>query len=199
MRKEEEESKSSIETARKKEKDNTGLSWTACYDDGCLVHMGDKDAEGWYPKQPRKQTPTAPHTDLPQGKRNHWGCQIPTHQPGKNLKTPSARRMVKTSKKSQNEWLSDSKLSVPDITESLQAELTKLIKEQWEQKEALKESQVVIEQLKSDLNKEQFEVARQQGLMTFAQETARGVILKNLEFDQKLSEIHKVSKTPEQV
>ena len=44
--KEEEEWKTSIEAARKKEKDHTGKSWTACYDDECLGHMSDKDAEG---------------------------------------------------------------------------------------------------------------------------------------------------------
>ena len=94
------------------------------------------------------------------------------------------------SKKPQNEWLSDSDSTVPDTTESLQTEVTKLIKEQWELKEELKEQQVVIEQLKRDLNKERFEVARQRGLTTIAQQTARGAILKNLEFHKKLSEIH---------
>ena len=52
MSKEEEEWKASIEAARKKEKDHAGKSWTACYDDKCLVHMSDKDAEGWFPKRP---------------------------------------------------------------------------------------------------------------------------------------------------
>ena len=45
VRKEEEEWKASIETARKKDKGHAGKSWTACYDDVCLVHMSDKDAE----------------------------------------------------------------------------------------------------------------------------------------------------------
>ena len=45
VRKEEEEWKASIEAARKKEKDQAGKSMTACYDDECLVHMSDKDAE----------------------------------------------------------------------------------------------------------------------------------------------------------
>ena len=199
LRKEEEEWKTSIEAARKKEKDYAGKSWIACYDDECLVHMSDKDAEGWFPKQPRKQPPTAPHADLPREKCNRWGCQIPAHQPGKSSRTNSASKWGKRSRKSQNEWLSDSDSTVPDTTKSLQTKLTKLIKEQWELKEELKEQQVVIEQLKRDLNKERFEVARQRGLTTIAQQTVRGAILKNLEFHKKLSEIHKASKTPEQV
>ena len=88
---------------------------------------------------------------------------------------------------------------VPDATESLQTELTKLIKEEWELKEELKEQQVVIEKLRRDLNRDRFEVARQRGLTTIAQQNARGAILKNLEFHKKLWEIHEASKTPEQV
>ena len=99
----------------------------------------------------------------------------------------------------QNEWLSDSDSMVPETTESLQTELTKLIKEQWELKEELNEQLVVIKQLKRDHNKEQFEVTRQRDLTTIAQQTARGAILENLEFHKKLSEIHEASKTPEQV
>ncbi|KAL7916936.1 hypothetical protein ACQKWADRAFT_138241, partial [Trichoderma austrokoningii] len=29
------------------------LSWTACYDDSCLVHKDSKDGSGYYPKKPR--------------------------------------------------------------------------------------------------------------------------------------------------
>ena len=199
VRKEEEEWKTSIEAARKKKKDHAGKSWTAYYDDECLVHMSDKDTEGWFPKRPRQQPPTAPHADLPREKCNCWGCQIPAHQRGKSSRTNSARIGGKKSKKPQNEWLSDSDCKVPDTTESLETELTKHIKEQWELKEELKEQQVVIEQLKRDLNKERFEVARQRGLTTIAQQTARGAVLKNLEFHKKLSEIHEASKTLEQV
>ena len=66
----------------------------------------------------------------------------------------------------------------------------KLIKEQWEIKEALKENSVVIEQLKRHFNKERFEVSKQWSLTTIAQQSARGAIRKNLEFHKKLSEIH---------
>ena len=101
VRKEEEEWKASIEAGRKKVKDHAGISWTACYDDECLVHMSDKDAEGWFPKSPRQQPPTAPHADLPREKCNRWGCQIPAHQPGKSSRTNSARKGGKKSKKPQ--------------------------------------------------------------------------------------------------
>ena len=32
-----------------------GLSWTACYDDECLVHLGDKQGEGWFPRKPSRK------------------------------------------------------------------------------------------------------------------------------------------------
>ena len=201
VKKEKEEWKTSIEAARKKEKDHAGLSWTGCYDDECLVHMGDKDAEGWFPKQPKQQPPTAPHADLPREKCNRWGCQVPAHQTGKSSRTNSARKGGKKFKRPQtNEWLdteSENGSTVPDTTVSLQAELTKLIKEQWELKEVLKENQVVIEQLKRDLNKERFEIARQRGLTTLAQQSARGAILRIFEFHKKLLDIHEASKPPE--
>ena len=110
--------------------------------------MSDKDAEGWFHKQPRKQTPAALHRDLPREKCNRGGCSIPQHQPGKSLRTTYARKGGKKSKNPQNEWLTDSESTVPDTTKSLQPELTKLIKEQGELKGELKEQQVVIEQLK---------------------------------------------------
>jgi len=31
------------------------LSWTACYDDACLIHKSEKDGAGWYPSKPKKQ------------------------------------------------------------------------------------------------------------------------------------------------
>ena len=59
------------------------------------------------------------------------------------------------------------------------------------------EQQVQIERLTRDLNKSQFEVARQRGLASLAPQNARGAILKNIEFHQKLDEIHQASKAPE--
>jgi Retrotransposon gag protein/Zinc knuckle len=37
------------------EPQHSHLSWTACYDDKCAIHMSDKDGSGWYPKKPRKK------------------------------------------------------------------------------------------------------------------------------------------------
>ncbi|KAK6208349.1 gag protein [Colletotrichum tabaci] len=32
---------------------HASLSWTACYDDNCLIHQDGKEQSGWYPKPPR--------------------------------------------------------------------------------------------------------------------------------------------------
>ena len=32
-----------------------GLSWTACYDDQCPVHLSEKQGEGWFPPKPSKK------------------------------------------------------------------------------------------------------------------------------------------------
>jgi hypothetical protein len=31
------------------------LSWTACYNDSCFVHLRDKEGAGWYPRKPSKK------------------------------------------------------------------------------------------------------------------------------------------------
>ena len=157
------------------------MSWTACYDDECLVHMSEKDA-GWFPKEPKQQPPTASQADLPRDKCTQWGCQVPAHKTGRKLRTTCAKRGGKTSKKLQTSNWDDTDSTIPDTTEMVQEELTKAIKEQWELKETLKEQQVQIERLTRDLNKSQFEVTRQQGLASLAQRNARGAILKNIEF-----------------
>ena len=200
VRKEEEECKESIEKANKNEEENShaGMSWTACYDDECLVHMSEKSG-GWFPKKPKQQPPTAPHADLPRDKCNRWGCQIPAHKTGKKSSSTSAKRGGKKCKKPQTTNWDDTDTTVPDTTEFLQEELTKAIKEQWELKETLKEQQIQIERLTRDLNKSQFEVARHRELASLAQRNARGAILKNIEFHRKLDEIHQASKTPERV
>jgi len=33
------------------------LSWTACYDDQCLIHKDGKEGSGWFPKAPKKKQP----------------------------------------------------------------------------------------------------------------------------------------------
>ena len=160
--------------------------------------MSEKSV-GWFPKKPKQQPRTAPHADLPRDKCNRWGCQVPAHKTGKKSRTTSAKRGGKKSKKPQNPNWDDTDSTVPDTTESLQEELTKLVKETWELKETLKEQQVQIEWLTRVLNISQFEVARQRGLASLAQRNARGAILKNIEFHRKLDEIHQASKTPERV
>ena len=58
------------------------LSWTACYDDSCQIHQGDKDGSGWYPKKPRAHSLCATRiiripTKKPTGERDkttaEWG------------------------------------------------------------------------------------------------------------------------------
>lgn len=41
--------------ASPKHTEHINLSWTACYDDGCLIHKSDKDGSGWYPKKPKSK------------------------------------------------------------------------------------------------------------------------------------------------
>src|SRR6267154_2832468 len=38
------------------------MSWTACYDDGCQIHLRDKEGASWFPREPRtnKKTPSPP-------------------------------------------------------------------------------------------------------------------------------------------
>ena len=199
VKREEEESKAFIEKAMKEENNHASMSCTECYDNECLVHMSDKDGRGWFPKQPKQQPPTTPHADLQRDKRNQWRWQTPAYKKGKKSRTTSTKRGGKNSKKPQNKNWDDTDSTVPDTTESLQEELTKLIKEQWELRGTLKEQQVQIKRLTRDLNKSQLEVARQRGLASLAQQNARGAILKNIEFHGKLDEIHQASKAPKGV
>ncbi len=39
----------------KKDDNHVGMSWTACYDDGCLTYKSSKDGAGWYPQRPKRQ------------------------------------------------------------------------------------------------------------------------------------------------
>jgi hypothetical protein len=34
--------------------EHASLNWTACYNDFCRVHIGEKDGAGWYPREPAK-------------------------------------------------------------------------------------------------------------------------------------------------
>ncbi|KAL8975953.1 MAG: hypothetical protein Q9177_006948, partial [Variospora cf. flavescens] len=31
------------------------MSWTACYEDDCTIHLSDKQGSGWFPRRPRKK------------------------------------------------------------------------------------------------------------------------------------------------
>ena len=125
---------------------------------------------------------SSPHTqgrkEVEDDFREEWGRTTPRPQQSKWDKTDS---------------------TVPDTTKSLQEELMKLIKEQWELKQTLKEQQVQIEPPTRDLNKSQFEIARQQGLASLAQRNMRGPILKNIEFHKILNKIHQALNDPERV
>lgn len=98
---------------------------------------------------------------------------------------------------SQTDKQDDIESTIPETTQSLHQQLTKLIKEQWELKEALKEQGVVIKQLKRDLNKGQFEITRKLELTTIAQQNVRGAIPQNLECHKKLKLIQDLSIPPE--
>ena len=40
------------------------MSWTACYDDDCRMHLGDKEGSGWFPTGPRISSARIGHMDL---------------------------------------------------------------------------------------------------------------------------------------
>ena len=63
--------------AAKRDMEHAGLSWTACYDDGCFMHLSEKQGR-WYPKKPSqhkfdRNTPyqTQPTTPPPPPKPKH--------------------------------------------------------------------------------------------------------------------------------
>ena len=41
--------------ASEKEVEHASMSWTACYDDGCFVHLSEKQGR-WYPQEQKKNT-----------------------------------------------------------------------------------------------------------------------------------------------
>lgn len=44
------------------------LSWTACYDDYCVIHQSDKEGRGWFPQRPqsRKRQTEDDYEEIPQ-------------------------------------------------------------------------------------------------------------------------------------
>ena len=49
------------------------LSWTACYEDGCQVHLRDKEASGWFPQDRSRSVPSVPvsHQNKNQQRERH--------------------------------------------------------------------------------------------------------------------------------
>jgi hypothetical protein len=46
---------SCLEETKAKDREHACLSWTACYDDDCRVHLSDKQGSGWYPTKSRRE------------------------------------------------------------------------------------------------------------------------------------------------
>ena len=42
-------------TIEEQNPDHATLSWTACYDDNCSIHLSDKQGSGWFPTRPRRE------------------------------------------------------------------------------------------------------------------------------------------------
>ena len=68
--------------ASEKEVEHASMSWTACYDDGCFVHLSEKQ-ERWFPKGTKKHTtkrnlpyaikPSPPPPPPPQNPKRKYG------------------------------------------------------------------------------------------------------------------------------
>ena len=48
---------------------HAAMSWTACFDDGCLVHLSDKQG-AYFPRQTTRRQPNR------KGKKLHWGQPV---------------------------------------------------------------------------------------------------------------------------
>jgi hypothetical protein len=46
-----------LERQKKQQNEHDSMSWTACYDNGCYVHMSDKQGSGWYPREHKRREP----------------------------------------------------------------------------------------------------------------------------------------------
>src|ERR1700709_2022855 len=45
-----------LEQTSEKDRKHASMSWTACYDDKCKIHLGEKEGTGYYPRE-RHRTP----------------------------------------------------------------------------------------------------------------------------------------------
>jgi predicted aspartyl protease len=51
--------------------DHAILSWTACYDDGCRIHLSDKQGSGWYPQKPKSKGKGQPQKTIAYATSDH--------------------------------------------------------------------------------------------------------------------------------
>ena len=65
--------------ASEKEVEQASMSWTACYDDRCFVHLSEKQGR-WFPKEPKKPTIKK---SLPYATQPSPPSPPPPHQPPK--------------------------------------------------------------------------------------------------------------------
>ena len=42
-----------LDSMQQRHNEHTSLSWTACHDDACYIHLSDKEGSGWLPRIPR--------------------------------------------------------------------------------------------------------------------------------------------------
>lgn len=54
--------------------DHALMSWTACYDDYCRVHLSDKQGSGWYPTRPKRELNVIQRKPLQQSRDGGNAC-----------------------------------------------------------------------------------------------------------------------------
>lgn len=57
-----------------KDREHACLSWTACYDDSCRVHLSDKEGSGWFPTKRRQELNVIQRKPLQQSRDGGNGC-----------------------------------------------------------------------------------------------------------------------------
>ena len=119
--------------------EHAGMSWTACYDDECFVHLSEKQGR-WFPKEPTKHTinrnrpyatqPTPPppppqppkpkhgNTREMHAKKVSWdkcnrkGCKV--HKEEKRRNRTMGTRLEEKGDNKQKEWCSGEETEVDD-------------------------------------------------------------------------------------
>jgi hypothetical protein len=76
-------------------KTHASLSWTACYDDSCPTHKGDKEGAEWFPKGVRNNAPrvlaVGRREELPRDPRKELAGEIPQDLPAPLAKQEDPR------------------------------------------------------------------------------------------------------------